>query len=293
MCCFLFAGCKEKTETGSSFKLYYPQYEENVVGYEEYQIQAEVTEDMVLEIVGQMFGRINEMALLPEEVVLNNYEILGDVLKFDFAGSYLSMNSVDEILCRAAIVKTFVQIPGVEYVRFMIDGEDFKDSKDGMVGLMKADSFLESSGKDITAYQNAEVTLYFTNEKGDKLRKEVQSVYYTSNSTIEKVIVEQLIKGPKEVGHYAVIPSTTRIVDVSVANEVAYVNLNKRFVSDALPVEPEVTIYAIVNSLITSGNVKKVHISVNGDSNIVYGETCNLTEMFAMNHDLIQEEQNE
>ena len=95
---------------------------------------------------------------------------------------------------------------------------------------MSLDSFLENTGKEIMAYQYKELNLYFTNEEGNQLVPEARQVYYNGNTPIEKVIVEQLLRGPGESGHYATLPSDTRIVGVSVADGIAYVNLGKQFV---------------------------------------------------------------
>ena len=44
---------------------------------------------------------------------------------------------------RAGLVRTFVQVPEVERVTFLIDGDPLKDSKGREIGTMTADSFLE------------------------------------------------------------------------------------------------------------------------------------------------------
>ena len=63
---------------------------------------------------------------------------------------------------------------------------------------MSLDSFLENTGKEIMAYQYKELNLYFTNEEGNQLVPEARQVYYNGNTPIEKVIVEQLLRGPGE-----------------------------------------------------------------------------------------------
>ena len=164
------------------------------------------------------------------------------------------------------------------------------DSRGKPVGLMNANSFLENSGKDITAYQYTELELYFTNAAGDKLVKEKRNVYYTSNSPIEKVVVEQLIRGPKEDGHFATLSSTTGILSVTQADGIAYVNLDQRFVTEALDIQQEIPVYSIVNSLIAAGNVQKVQISVNGDSKVVFRESMSLNQFYEKNPELVEEE---
>ena len=70
----------------------------------------------------------------------------------------------------------------------------------------------------------------------------------------------------------ATLPSDTRIVGVSVADGIAYVNLGEQFIDEALPVDAQIPVYSIVNSLIAAGNVSQVQISINGDTSLVFGD---------------------
>lgn len=126
---------------------------------------------------------------------------------------------------RAGLVRTFVQVPEVERVTLLIDGDPLKDSKGREIGTMTADSFLENSGREIYQYQYATLTLYFANEAGDHLVKETRRVPYSTNIPLERVVVEQLMKGPKEDGHYAVLPDTMNVLSVTTSDRIAYVNL--------------------------------------------------------------------
>lgn len=292
--CLLLNGCGEKKEEEQAFQLYYVNYNDKTIETKPYEPKAEDTVSLVDELIETLSDRDSEdAALLPEEVVIRNYEVTGDILKLNFGASYEEMKDVNEILCRAAIVKNFVQIAGIGYVEFAIEGEDLVDFKGNAIGMMSSDSFLENSGKDITAYQYTEMDLYFANETGDKLVKEKRSVYYTSNSPIEKVIVEQLIRGPKSENHKPTLSPNIRIIGVSVADGIAYVNLNQRFVTEAFPVQEELPIYSIVNSLIATKNVSKVQISVNGETKLTFRESMQLDRLYEANPELVEEEKTE
>ena len=252
--------------------------------------ETEAVEQLAADMAEQISGQEEETGILPHQVKILSYELSGDILRLNFNCSYRKMGAVEEVLCRAAIVKNFVQFEGIRYVQFQIEGESLLDSRGKPVGLMNANSFLENSGKDITAYQYTELELYFTNAAGDKLVKEKRNVYYTSNSPIEKVVVEQLIRGPKEDGHFATLSSTTGILSVTQADGIAYVNLDQRFVTEALDIQQEIPVYSIVNSLIAAGNVQKVQISVNGDSKVVFRESMSLNQFYEKNPELVEAE---
>lgn len=285
-------GCSEKEEK-TPYQLYYVNYDKKILESSEFTAESEDTETMVDEMVQSISGEERQAAFLPEDTQILDYETVGDILRLNFSASYRQMDAVEEILCRAAVVKNFVQFEGISYVQFTINGEELVDSRGNTVGMMGSNSFLENSGKDITAYQYTELELYFANKSGDKLVKEKRSVYYTSNSPIEKVVVEQLIRGPKEEGHYATLPANTGILSVSQVDGIAYVNLDQRFVSEALTIQQELPVYSIVNSLIVTGNVQKVQIAVNGETKMTFREGMELEKLYEANRDLVEEDAEE
>lgn len=280
-------GCSEK-EKETPYQLYYVNYDKKTLESSEFDVESGDTETIVDEMVQSISGDERPGAFLPEDMQILDYEIIGDILRLDFSASYRQMESVDEILCRAAVVKNFVQFEGISYVQLTVEGEELVDSRGNTVGMMGNNSFLENSGKDITAYQYTELELYFANKSGDKLVREKRSVYYTSNSPIEKVVVEQLIRGPKEEGHYATLPANMGILSVSQVDGIAYVNLDQRFVSEALTIQQELPVYSIVNSLIATGNVQKVQIAVNGETKMTFQEGMELEKLYEADMDLVE-----
>ena len=101
------------------------------------------------------------------------------------------------------------------------------------------------------------MTLYFTNESGDGLTAEQRNIYYSTNVPLERVVVEQLVKGPAQAGHYAVLPPELKILSVTVSEGICYVNFDETFVNPPLDIEPEITIYAIANSLAETCHVEQ------------------------------------
>ena len=52
---------------------------------------------------------------------------------------------------------------------------------------------------------------------------------YNSNISLEKLIVEQLIAGPPFEGAYPTIPSETKLLNISIKDNICYVNLDEGF----------------------------------------------------------------
>ena len=64
-----------------------------------------------------------------------------------------------------------------------------------------------------------------------------------------------------------------------------------KFLQPVDQVDPKLTIYSIVNSITASGSAGKVQILVNGETNLSYQETIDISQPFSMNADLIEEEE--
>lgn len=287
-----WTGCGEDTEKKGKYNIYYVDYDKKVIDYQIYEPSSEDTDTMIQEVNEKITAKDeNGRGIFPSEVFIRSCEIDGYTITLDLGAEYRKIEPVHEILCRAALVKNFVQIPGVSYVQMTVEGESLLDSRENPIGAMDSDSFVENSGKDITAYQYMELDLYFADKDGKQLVKEKRPVYYTSNSSIEKVVVEQLIRGPKEEGSQAVLPSSVKIIAVSVADGIAYVNLDQAFITEALPIQQELPVYAIVNSLVATGNVNKVQISVNGDTKVIFKENMDLNQLYQWNSELVKEEE--
>lgn len=281
-----FSGC-EKKETESKYKIYYVNEEQGEVLAESFVPSEETTQTMLEEMTEKLNKKNAEgHTLLPENIEIQSCVDDDGMIRVDFNQEYHDLNSVDEVLLRASIVKDYVQIPNIYLVTITAEGTPIVDSQGQEIGAMSLDSFLENTGKEIMAYQYKELNLYFTNEEGNQLVPEARQVYYNGNTPIEKVIVEQLLRGPGESGHYATLPSDTRIVGVSVADGIAYVNLGKQFVDEALPVDAQIPIYSIVNSLIDAGNVSQVQISINGDTSLLFKDKVDMNQLFQVNHEL-------
>ena len=123
------------------------------------------------------------------------------------------------------------------------------------------------------------------------LEAEEISVRYNSNMSIEKLIVEQLMKGPSSQDRKAVIPQGTKLLGVSVRENICYVNFDEGFLSVAEQVNPKITVYALVNSIVDGGECSQVQILVNGETNITYQEIIDLSKPLPKEPELIEEKE--
>lgn len=135
---------------------------------------------------------------IPNDVEITKYRIEGDQLSIWLDSDYYNMDAATEVFCRAAVVRTMTQIPDISCVSFFVGDSPLVDSKNNVVGLMTAESFVENPGEQINAIQTTTLTLYFSNRDGDALVKETQTVHYSSNISIEKLVIEHSFRTTEE-----------------------------------------------------------------------------------------------
>ena len=238
--------------------------------------------------MGTLPPKLDYKAPLADGFKLLGYTLENGQLTMNFDDKYKSMDITKEVLTRAAIVRTVTQIPEISLVSFTVQGEMLADSSGMAIGTMNADSFIENAGDEINAYEKVNLKLYYANEDGTGLVEENRrNVVYNSNISLEKLVVEQLVKGPLMEGAYPTINPSTKIISVSVKDGICYVNLGSDFLSQPNSVSAEVTIYSITNSLVELSNVNKVQISIGGETNVTYREKIDLNNLFERNLDLL------
>jgi germination protein M len=208
-------------------------------------------------------------------------------LNLYFSATYEEMDVTREVLARAAIVRTLLQIEEIDYVSFFVADVPLKDVKGRFVGAMGRDTFVENVGQKINSISEQSYTLYFATKNGKKLKPVVRTVHAMSNVSSERTVMEQLMETDAKSGCRSVIPKDTRLVSTSTVDGLCLVVFDEGFMKQNYSVREDVVIYSIVNSLCELPNVNKVQISVKGESGIVYREKYSLDEYYERNLDLV------
>lgn len=296
--CILLAGCKvevreDKKEAGNSYYFYYINRDATGLEKEKYEPEEESADFMLKDLMQRLNNKAMEgerINLLPEEVGMTSYNIADSTLVIDFNSNYYKMSRAREILVRSGVVKTFLQVPGFSSVQFTVNGKELLNSKEQPVGSMTNTTFAELSGTEPDAYCYGTFTLYFTDKTGKKLVEEQRTVRYKRSIPKERVILEQLMKGPMEKGHYPTIPENTGILSVVTADRVCYVNVDSVFSAYALDVADKIPVYSVVNSLLSTIEADKVQITVGDDKEGTFGEKMPLYRFYQKNDDLVIKE---
>ena len=197
------------------------------------------------------------------------------------------MDRICEVLTRAAVVRTLMQVKGVECLSFYVGDVPLTDRNGSPIGIMTNESFIENPGEQINSIQEATLVLYFANQEGNGLVQETKEVHYSSNISMEKLVMENLLEGPAGKGVQHAVPEGTKLMNVSVLDGVCYVSLDENFLSQNYNIEESIVIYSIVNSLSELATINKVQISVNGDTGGVYRTDFPLDEFYERNLDYV------
>lgn len=271
LCLLVLCACgEEEVDEDKIFSVYYVSNSETKVEMHEHIMQATTPE-------GQLDELITCLSTMPEKLeykapLAMGFQVLSadfedGKLSLDVDGAYSKLQPTTEVLVRAAIVRTLTQIEGINYVGIMVEGNQLFDNAGELVSWMNADTFINNDGNDINTYELAKVKLYFANETGDKLIAANREKHYSTNIPLERFVVEELIAGPSGQleGMYPSVNPSTKIINVMTKDGICYVNLDSSFLTVVNNVSTEVSVYAIVNSLVELSNVNKVQILINGE----------------------------
>lgn len=285
---FSLFGCGSASETEQGLVVYMLNKEGTTLVPVPYEgAEDQLLEEMLLQL-GAFPERIELKAPLQMNISLLRYEQEGNQLHLYMDEAYKQLSPTDEILVRAALVKTLTQIPDIEYVDLFVCEEPLMTRAGTPVGLMRGDSFVDNEGSEINAKETTMIRLYYANESGTMLQETQRKVEYSSNISLEKVVLEQLIAGADPSEGYATINPQTKINSVTVADGVCYVDFNNAFLQQVYNVSPEVLLYSVVNSLSELNNINKVRISIDGNSDLVFRDKFPLNTVFERNLDLLE-----
>lgn len=285
-------GCGKESNEESNYQIYYLNKESTKIISAPYDVSAkeEDAKAMIDELIVQMSsdtGNVELVKPIPAGVEVVRYTMEETLLTLYFNDAYSSMDKIEEALTRAAVVRTLMQVKGVECLSFYVGDIPLTDRKGNPVGIMTNESFIENPGEQINSIQTANLVLYFANKDGNALVQETKEVHYSSNISMEKLVMENLLEGPTGKEAQYAIPEGTKLMNVSVVDGVCYVSLDNSFMNQNYNIEESIVIYSIVNSLSEIATINKVQISVNGDTAGVYRTDFALDQFYERNLDYV------
>lgn len=270
--------------------------DETKLSANEYEVKGGSQEEVIDELLEQLTTtpeRMEYKAPLSGSFELLGYSLDGGQLVLNFDERYRTLPPTTEVLARAATVRTMTQVKGIDYVSFQIRSNPLLDMSGNVIGSMSADMFIDNTESEMNSRERVKIRLYFANAEGDRLietNRTLEYSRYSTNISMERLVVEQLIGGPSEQVKDKVYPTMnpeTKVIGVTLKDGTCYVNLSEHFLTQIYNVSSDVAIYSLVNTLVELPNVGRVQIAVNGDSNVMFRENTSLSATYERNLDLV------
>ncbi len=294
---FGMTGCGEKTDKQlMSYQVFYINSDGSGLTGKTYQLK-DAKQDLV-SVIKELINRLQtpqEESLkspIDEGIQVVDYQIKENQLSVYFSAGYNNKSGLDEILSRAAIVKTLCQIQEIEYVEFYVEDQPLMLSGNA-VGLMSQESFVDELNPQ-DQKQSKETVLYFANKQGNRLKKITTDITYNAVEPIARLLVEQLIAGVSSIQNIdetklqSAVPSKTTLNNLTIRDNICYLDLSRDFEQQDPNVSSEVIVYSIVDTLCELPEVTKVQFSVDGEQKEKYGDLEGFNKPLERNLDLLE-----
>lgn len=198
-------------------------------------------------------------------VVINDVTVDKEKATIDFGAGYIQLTHVQEVLLRTSVVKSLLQIKGIDGVLFSVNGSSLLDSDKLPVGLMEASTILTDDGQENIYSAKKKVKLYYTNETGDKLIPYLKELTVTDNVPLETQVLLALKNPPASKKNLrSPLPADFYVNQTQILNNICYVDLSSDVEKAAVNVKEKVTVYAMVNSLTDLDTAYQVQFTING-----------------------------
>lgn len=270
-----FCGCFNRTET-KSIDIYFKKAQTNELEALSVKYSgSQNTVDMAsFALENLIMGPDDEEyeKTLPDATSLISLNIKDEIANVDFSGGFTSFNGVDEILCRFSIVRTLCNIPGISRVSITVNGMPLISNSTGNeVGILsKKDIVTDVNIVDVNP-QTTTITLFFATSDALSLKAEARKIETQNTISIEKTIINELLKGPSSPELSSVIPSGTKVLNIETKEGICYVNFSQEFVSKFAGGTGMLTVYSIVNSLCSIESLQGVQILIEGEKGAEFG----------------------
>lgn len=288
-------GCAREEKEDSGLLLYYLNEDLSSLNTLSYLVEdgkskadlspQEMADDM-LEQLATPSGDVRSIAPIQNFTVTGTTLQNGTLTVF-LSSDYEELETVREILTRAALVNTLCQIDGVDSVSFLCGDHPLTNEDGSVVTAMNSDMFIFNSGKEIMNYEKVRLHLYFANEDGDQLVDTYRNVVYNSNISMERLVVEQVLKGPNSDVVFPTLNPASKVLSVTTRDGVCYVNLDQAFLTEPYGVTSQVAIYSLVNSLTELSSVSAVQITIEGKTGKAFMDSS-LSSAFERNLSVVR-----
>ncbi|GHV38872.1 hypothetical protein FACS189490_01520 [Clostridia bacterium] len=207
-----------------------------------------------------------EKILITSVLTANGADGENKIVEIPFTESYNQMPQAEAADCIVSLVWSLTGLPFISGVHFYIGEAELSTGTGVAAGLLNRENVhITAQIPDEAVKQEA--TLYFADEAGLGLKREVREIAANISEPVETFILRALIDGPATSGLVALVPKETKIISVKTDDILCYVDLSVDFLArlDAGSTTERLCVASIVNALTERQNIKKVQFLIDGD----------------------------
>ena len=119
----------------------------------------------------------------------------GALVTVDLSKEYYHEESVYDVLALASVVKSLCSIRGITQVLVTIEGQPLLTAKGVEQGILRESDVVFDA--DALMQDEANISLYFSDLNAEYLVREVRRVKISRGESLEKIVMQELINGPK------------------------------------------------------------------------------------------------
>lgn len=264
-----------------------------------YTLEEEETSDAVRNIIQYMMyeeGTAYYQTPIPTGITYLDtiYDEVQNTARISFNVLYETVSSEDLLFFKTCVAWTVLQLEEVDTISISLTDLANKDIETATtIESFDRDSFTLNFGDKSGYKQSGTIVLYFADETGEMLKEYTHTVEISNTTSLARLVVESLIAGPEEEGYTATLSDEIKINNISVNNNICYVDLSEEFYDTANPLRNEIIVYSVVNSLVELPTVSKVQFLKNGEKLQFFRETMPFDGIFERNLNLIVQEEDE
>ncbi|MBE7015240.1 MAG: hypothetical protein E7417_00235 [Ruminococcaceae bacterium] len=255
---------KEETQSVMNTALYFFSSDKSTIVETEKEISYESREDLFQKTAQELLKGPSGKKYNPimdKGIKINSLSYKDRVMSIDFSEEYKK----ETILTTYAVVKTMSQFSDVEKVLVTSEGMNIIPGD----GMLSGEEINLESDDDCSTGMN----LYYANKEKDKLVREYRKINIDDTQPVERYIVNELIKGPKNENNQGLLSTETGVISVETTDGTCYVNFKKDFISkntSSSNIEALI-VYSLVNSLTEREHIKNVQFLIEGKKTEQFG----------------------
>lgn len=213
------------------------------------------------------------------------------IVTLDFNSAYANMSNVREIIVRASVVLTLIQVPGITGVAITVGDAPIMNSNGEIIGTMTQDSFVNVLlTEEGMLKQETDLNIFFADETGTRLSPvPYRFTIDNSNYSMEEYILSRLLEGPANGESGRTLAKGVTLNGVVTTDHVCYVNFGEDFLNQEQLVSDEIMIYSIVDSLCQLPYVYSVKFLVDGETDVMLHGSFDLSNPFVYDAAYVKE----